>query len=308
MNASSLPERLTGVIPPVCTPLTPAQEVDTASLVRLVDHLTGAGVNGLFVLGSTSEAAFLTDTQRRTVVATVTGHVAGRLPVLAGVIDMTTPRVLAHARAALDAGADALVATAPFYARTDAAEIERHYRLLAERTQAPVVAYDLPSSVHTKPPAELLLRLAADGVLAGVKDSSEDQANLRTLIAAARSRPAGRRGFAVLTGSENLVDTALLMGADGAVPGLANIDPHGYVRLVRHCAGGDWQRARAEQERLLALVAMVNAGGLAPIGAFKTALRLRGVIDHATTAEPQIPLTAGESEIVAKHLAAAGLL
>lgn len=87
----TLPTPLTGVVPPVCTPLTPDREVDVPSLRRLVDHLTGAGVDGLFVLGSTSEVAYLTDRQRRLVTETVVSHVAGGVPVLAGVIDMTTP-------------------------------------------------------------------------------------------------------------------------------------------------------------------------------------------------------------------------
>lgn len=299
----SLPARLGGVIPPVCTPLTPDGEVDTGSLIRLVDHLRDAGVDGLFVLGSTSEAAFLTDRQRQTVITTVATHLAGALPLLVGAIDMTTPRVLEHARAALAAGADAIVATAPFYARTGPAETERHYRLLAERTGAPVLAYDLPSAVHTKLTPDLVLRLAADGVLAGLKDSSPDQAGLRTVITAARVLP----GFTVFTGSESLVDTALLMGADGVVPGLGNVDPHGYVRLARLCAAGDWQSARSEQERLLHLFAMVQ-GRPSGIGAFKAALRLRGVIDYATTAEPQPPLSDADVEAVAKHLATAGLL
>jgi 4-hydroxy-tetrahydrodipicolinate synthase len=308
----TLPTPLTGVIPPVCTPLTPAGEVDPASLVRLADHLTGAGVSGLFLLGSTSEAAYLTDAQRRLVVETVTGHVAGRVPVLAGVIDMTTPRVLDHARDALAAGADAIVATAPFYTRTHPAEIDRHYRLLAERTGAPVLAYDLPTAVGTKLDADLVLSLAADGVLAGVKDSSGDDGAFREVVAGAR---AAAPGFAVLTGSERAVDTALLMGAHGAVPGLGNVDPHGYVRVARLCAAGDWDAARAEQERLLALFDIVRAGSpdrmggnAAAVGAFKAALRLLGVIEHATTAEPQIPLNDEEVARVADLLVTAGLL
>jgi 4-hydroxy-tetrahydrodipicolinate synthase len=326
----SLPARLGGVIPPVCTPLTPDGDVDTGSLIRLVDFLRDAEVDGVFVLGSTSEVAFLTDRQRRTVVETVAGHLGGALPLLAGAIDMTTPRVLEHARDALAAGADAIVATAPFYAATGPAETERHFRLLAERTGAPLLAYDLPNAVHTKLAPELVLRLAADGVLAGLKDSSPDQTGLRRVITGARALPQALEGlgggtsqaakawgstpisirdrdFAVFTGSESTVDTALLMGADGVVPGLGNVDPHGFVRLVRHCAAGDWQRARAEQERLLALFALVS-GVPSAIGAFKAALRLRGVIDHATTAEPQRPLTDADVEEVAKHLATAGLL
>ncbi|MFI6294525.1 dihydrodipicolinate synthase family protein [Nonomuraea sp. NPDC050790] len=299
---------LTGVIPPVCTPMTPEHEVDTASLVRLVDHLLDGGVDGLFVLGSSSEVAYLTDAQRALVLETVVGHVAGRVPVLAGVIDMTTPRVLEHARAARTAGADALVATAPFYTRTHPAEIRTHFRILAERAGLPLYAYDLPVSVHTKLTADLLLDLAAEGALAGVKDSSGDDGAMRQVILGRSA------GFSVLTGSEITVDSALAMGADGVVPGLGNVDPHGYVRLTAAAARGDAAAAREEQERLVRLFAIVRVGGArmggssAGLGAFKAALCLRGIIDHPTTAPPQIPLNADETGRIGKLLAAAGLL
>ncbi|MFG3089703.1 dihydrodipicolinate synthase family protein [Streptomyces sp. CAI-85] len=307
----TLPAPLTGVIPPVCTPLTPDRRLDVPSLRRLVDHLTAAGVDALFVLGSTSEAAHLTDRQRRLVTETVVAHTAGRLPVLAGAIDMTTPRVLDHVETAAAAGAAAVVVTAPFYTRTHPAEIARHFRLIAARSPVPVLAYDIPAAVHTKLPARLVLELADEGALAGLKDSSGDLAGFREVVHGARSLP----GFSALTGSELTVDAALALGAHGAVPGLANVDPDGYVRLTRLCRSGDLERARAEQERLCALFAMTTAPDptrmgptSAAIGAFKTALHLRGIIDSPTTADPQIPLTPEETETVAKHLAGAGLL
>jgi 4-hydroxy-tetrahydrodipicolinate synthase len=310
----TFPAPLTGVVPPVCTPLTPDREVDVRSLLRLVDHLVEAGVHGLFLLGSTSEAAYLTDRQRRYVVEAVVAHVGGQLPVLAGAIDMTTPRVLDHVAAVTDAGADAVVVTAPFYTRTHPAEIARHYRLIAAASPVPVVAYDLPASVHTKLPSDLVLELAAEGVLAGLKDSSGDLGGFRTVVTGARVHP-DITGFSVLTGSELFVDSALALGADGAVPGLANVDPHGYVRLDALCRAGDWDRARAEQERLCALFGLVGVGDPArmggsssALGAFKAALRLRGVIECAATAEPQVPLSADEVERVGKFLAGAGLL
>ncbi|MFD5077853.1 dihydrodipicolinate synthase family protein [Streptomyces sp. NPDC058371] len=305
---------LTGVVPPVCTPLTPDGEVDVPSLIGLVDHLVAGGVHGLFVLGSTSEAAYLTDAQRRLVVETVAGHVAGQLPVLAGAIDMTTPRVLDHVAAVVAAGADAVVATAPFYTRTHPAEIARHYRLIAARSPVPLFAYDLPVAVHTKLSAELVLELAADGTLFGLKDSSGDLGAFRSVVTGARTRP-DISGFTVLTGSELVVDSALALGADGAVPGLGNVDPVGYVRLDRLCREGDWEGARGEQERLCGLFGMVGVGdpgrmggSSSALGAFKAALYLRGVIACPLTAAPQVPLSEGEVERVGKYLAGAGLL
>ncbi len=309
----TFPAPLTGVVPPVCTPLTPEREVDVPSLLRLVDHLVAGGVHGLFVLGSSGEAAFLPDRQRRLVVETVVGHVAGQLPVLAGAIDMTTPRVLDHVREVTAAGAQAVVVTAPFYTRTHPAEIARHYRLVAAGSPVPVLAYDIPTAVHTKLPADVVLDLAGDGVLAGLKDSSGDLAGFRTVVSGVRARP-DLTGFSVLTGSEVIVDAAMAVGADGSVPGLANVDPEGYVRLDRLCRTGDRDAARAEQERLCALFGMVGAGDPArmggnssALGAFKAALHLRGIIDCPVTAEPQVPLSPEEVERVGKFMAAAGL-
>ncbi|GGU93848.1 dihydrodipicolinate synthase family protein [Actinomadura cremea] len=305
--------RLGGVVPPVCTPLTPDLEIDVPSLERLADHLVGAGVDGLFALGSTSEVAFLPDRHRRTVLETVVKHAGDRVPVLGGAIDMTTPRVIEHARAAAESGCAGIVVTAPFYTRTHPAEIEDHLRRVAAAVPVPVYAYDLPVSVHSKLDGAMLLRLAAEGVLAGVKDSSGDDGALRTLLLARRD--AGADGFSVLTGAELTVDTAVAMGVQGVVPGLGNVDPAGYVRLYRHCVAGRWDEARAEQERLLRLFDIVNAGaagrmgrGSSALGAFKAALHLLGVIDHPVTAPPQVQLDAAETAHVRDRLTAAGLL
>jgi 4-hydroxy-tetrahydrodipicolinate synthase len=299
----------------VCTPLTPDGDVDVRSLERLVGHLLDGGVDGLFALGSTSEVAFLTDHQRALVLRTVVERAEGRVPVLAGVIDMTTPRVIEHAYAAVKAGCDGLVATAPFYTRTHPVEIERHFRLIAASVDSPLYAYDLPVSVHAKLDAAMLLDLAAEGVLAGLKDSSGDDAGLRALLVARGDRGAELEGFSVLTGSELTVDFALEMGADGVVPGLGNVDPAGYVRLHRHCRAGEVAAARAEQERLLRLMELAQAGGVSrmgrgssALGGFKVALHLLGVIDCPSTAAPQIPFNDAETALVRGRLEAAGLL
>lgn len=304
---------LRGVIPPLCTPLTPAGDVDVASLTRLVEHLLGAGVSGLFVLGSTGEAAFLTDEQRSLVVRTVADVGGARVPVLAGAIDMTTPRVRRQVDSAVAAGADAVVVTAPFYTRTHPAEIARHFRLIAQASAVPVVAYDIPVAVGTRLDPDVLLDLAQEGALAAVKDSSGDDAGLRRLVLGAQDR--GLDGFSVLTGSELTVDAALGFGVDGCVPGLGNVDPAGYVRLAAQMRAGDPVAARAEQERLVGLFGMVEAGdparmgrGSSALGAFKTALHLLGIIDSPRTSDPYLPLDGPETATVRGHLERAGLL
>ncbi|PAN03411.1 dihydrodipicolinate synthase family protein [Streptomyces sp. Alain-F2R5] len=307
-----LPTPLRGVVPPVITPLTPAGEVDTASVRRLTEHLIDAGVHGLFLLGSSGEAAYLTDAQRLTALETAVGTAAGRVPVLAGVIDTTTARVLDRAADAVRAGAQALVATAPFYTRTHPVEIADHFRRVRAAAGLPLFAYDIPAAVHTKLPRAVVLDLAADGTLAGLKDSSGDEGSLRRLLVELRrSTP----DFSVLTGSELTVDCALLAGADGVVPGLGNVDAEGYVRLYEAARAGDWAAAKAEQDRLAALFALTEEGdpalmgpSSAALGAFKAAARLLGLIDCAATAAPQVPLDEAAVARIGDRLAEAGLL
>ncbi|AOS62780.1 dihydrodipicolinate synthase family protein [Actinoalloteichus hymeniacidonis] len=299
-----------GVVPPLCTPLTPDRELDVDSLERLVAHLVTAGVHGLFVGGSTGEAAYLPDALRRQALDVVVGTVAGQLPVLAGVVDMSTPRVVEHARAAAALGADALVATAPFYSPTHPVEILGHFRTIRAAVDLPLIGYDIPSAVHTKLAAATVAELAADATLAGLKDSSGDLDGLRDVL----ELVAGIDGFRVFSGSETVADLGLRCGAAGVVPGLGNVDPHGYVRLYDAAVAGDWDEALRQQRRLHTLFDLIRVAPTdrmgrysSAIGAFKAALMLRGVIRYPTTSLPMIPLEAAEIEAVGKHLAAADL-
>lgn len=297
------PDRLAGIVPPLLTPLRADFTVDEASLRRLVDEQIHAGVDALFMLGSTGEAALLPDNARSHVLRAAVDEACGRVPVLAGVIDMTTLRVLDHARRARDAGADAIVMTAPFYTRTHRAEIDFHFRYIAAHSDLPIMAYDLPISTGVKLDAALLVQLGKDGVIAGVKDSSGDDAGLRKLVLAVRDARLDK--FSVLTGSELTVDSALAFGIDGCVPGLGNVDPAGYVRLYRAAREGRWADARREQERLIRLFRIVDAApldrmgrGSSALGAFKAAVMLRGVIDSCVTAPPYLPLDQAEIAFV----------
>ncbi|MEU5836831.1 dihydrodipicolinate synthase family protein [Streptomyces diacarni] len=311
---STTASSFTGVIPPVVTPLTEQGAVDTASLERLVGHLIEGGVSGLFALGSSGETAYLTHEQQETVLETVIGAAAGQVPVLAGAIETATRRVVERARVAEKAGAAGIVATAPFYTRTHAGELAPHFRAVASAIGVPLFAYDVPVCVHTKLAPGLLLQLAAEGVLAGVKDSSGDDVSFRKLLLGARAL--GDRGaFSVLTGHEVVVDGMLLAGADGVVPGLGNVDPRGYVRLCEAARRGDWAGARAEQDRLAALFALVDAvepgtasGTTGGLGGFKTALALLGLIDTPVVSTPMRPHTPAETARVRACLEEAGLL
>ena len=299
-----------GVIPPVVIPLTEKRQLDLEALERSINRMIDAGVDGLFFLGSSGEVAFLTDAQRYHVLQEAIAMVHGRVPVLTGIIDMETMRVVDQAKRATGYGVDALVATAPFYALGGPKEVERHFRAIREHTDLPLFAYDLPACVHTKLDPTMLVRLGEDGVLQGVKDSSGDDVSFRWLCL--QNEDAGHP-LQVLTGHEVVVDGAYLGGADGSVPGLANIDPASYVEQWRAAQAGDWERVREIQNHLARLMyvtrevkATVGCG--AGVGAFKTALWQMGVFNTNQMREPVCALEGEDVEQIVAVLKRAGLM
>ena len=301
--------KFTGVYPPVVVPDTPDHQLDVVSFERSINRMIDAGVDGLFFLGSSGEVVFSTDERRRQIISEAVRIVDHRVPVMVGIIDTETERVLEHGRVAQELGADVLVATCPFYALGGMAEVEEHFRILHAELDLPIFAYDIPVCVHTKLSPDLLLRLGRDGVLAGVKDSSGDDVSFRWLSLA---NEAAGHPLRLLTGHEVVVDGAYMSGADGSVPGLANVDPEGYVRQWQAYERRDWEAVRAEQDRLAELMRIGQVKGVqgfgAGVGAFKAALHLLGVFDSPEMPRPVAAIEGDNMEHVASVLRAVGLL
>ncbi|MFJ4014778.1 dihydrodipicolinate synthase family protein [Microbacterium sp. NPDC090014] len=310
MTAASSSVTFTGVIPPVATPLLPDGTIDHVSLERLVERLIAEGVSGLFALGSTGETAYFTDDQRVELLTTIVRVNADRVPIIAGAIELTAPRIIETARRLVAAGARAIVTTAPLYTLNSAAEVADHFRAIAAAIDVPLWAYDVPVRVHSKLGIDLLVRLGAEGVIHGVKDSSGDDVSFRRLIAA---NDAAGRPLQLLTGHEVVVDAMALAGADGVVPGFANVEAAGYVRLWDATQRGDWAEARTEQERINRAFDIVFApqglsGDATGVGAFKAAMHARGIIDHATMADTVQSLDADTVTRIRQILSEQGML
>ncbi|HAY43212.1 MAG TPA: dihydrodipicolinate synthase family protein [Micrococcaceae bacterium] len=302
--------KYTGVIPPVVTPRASDGSIDVPSLHRVVEHLISGGVSGLFILGSSGEVPYLSNAEREQVAREIVAVNAGRVPVLAGASEQTTVRTIEEGAKLIALGADALVVTTPFYALSNAAEIETHFREIKKALGVDLFAYDVPVRTHHKLPLDVAVRLANDGIIAGVKDSSGDDVSFRQLLLATKDV----EGFSVFTGHEVVVDGALLGGAHGVVPGLGNVDPAGYRRLFDLALAGDWAGAAAEQDRLASLFNIVYtpdssrvSGGAAGLGAFKTALVELGVISSNAMSLPMEALNASEASAIRAILEDAGL-
>ena len=112
-NSSAVP--LSGIVPPLVTPLLASDRLDIAGLERLVEHVIAGGVQGLFILGTTGEGPSLSQALRRELITRVTTLAAGRLPVLVGISDAAVADSVALAAHAAEQGAAAVVAAPPFY-------------------------------------------------------------------------------------------------------------------------------------------------------------------------------------------------
>lgn len=289
-----------GIVPPLVTPLDPDGEVDTRSLRALTEFVLAAGVHGLFVLGSTGEGVSLDAEQRAAVIRTVVDAARGRVPVLAGVTDVSLRRAAASLGAAQAAGADAAVVAPTYYYVTNQEEIIRLFRGLARRFSLPLVAYNLPQFTKVALEPETIATLAREGTVRALKDSSPDLSAAREFLIRTRDVP----GFTVLTGLEFLVDAAVAMGMAGAVPGLANVAPREYVSLYDHARAGRAGEARTVQDALIRLFDITRQGASGQshsdgaLAGFKTALKLLGVIRTSRMCEPMMGLTAAEEERV----------
>lgn len=302
--------RFRGVIPPVVVPNTEDRRLDVPAYERNLNRMIEAGVNGLFVLGSSGQVVFSTDSDREQIIRESARIIDGRVPMLVGIMDTETERVLEHGRQAIELGADALVSTAPFYALGGPAEVEEHFRIIHDELGVPLFAYDLPVCVHTKLDWEMLVRLGEDGVLSGVKDSSGDNESFRKLIL---TNEVAGHPLSVLTGAEFTVDGAYLWGADGSVPGLANVEPGGYVRMWQAAQAGDWKAAREEQDRLTDIGRILSAatglvGYARGVGSFKTALWLMGIFGSNQMPRPVKAMEGENVEAVRRILVETGLL
>lgn len=216
---------LSGIIPPLVTPLLGRDALDHAGLARLVEHVLGGGVHGLFILGTTGEAPSLSYRLRRELITRVCELVGGRVPVLAGVTDTSFVESVALARHAADVGASAVVLSTPYYFPAGQTELTSYIEAIVRELPLPLVLYNMPSLTKVWFELDTLQRLAAIDRIIGIKDSSGDLPYFERLMSLRSLRP----DWSILIGPEALLPRAMRLGGDGGVSGGANVFPRLFV-------------------------------------------------------------------------------
>jgi 4-hydroxy-tetrahydrodipicolinate synthase len=290
MTEEGPPRSYRGIFTPLVTPLAQDESLDLESLRRLVDFQLENGIHGFWVMGTTGEFAAFDENERFFAAEAVVDQTRGRAPVIVNVSDAATRLVVRHAARAREAGADAVAVTPPYYYPHSQGELLDHFRTVAASTELPVFIYNIPQTVRVKVGLQTAITLATEGTVSGIKDSQNDLEWFRQLVLALKGK--GVQGFTAFAGTRQLIDAAVLAGAAGAIPSIANSHPDICVRAYEAAASGDFTTAaRLEDQvveiesRITAAVGSVNG---AVIRAIKEALRLRGVLSSAKLTGPLI--------------------
>ncbi|MFZ0634040.1 MAG: dihydrodipicolinate synthase family protein [Candidatus Acidiferrales bacterium] len=272
-------KRLSGVVPPIGTPLTDGDRVDEAGLRRLTQYLVEAGVSAILANGTMGGFAFLTDEEQIRAISIIVDEVNGVIPVIGGVGETSTSRAVRKAKQIAETGVTNLSILTPFYFMATQQHLIAYFSEIASAVDLPIFLYDNPvmtkNSIRPETVAELRSRIPK---IVGIKESNQDCVNLQALLNVMRDDAE----FSVLTGSEFLVVIALQMGCSGFVGGLHNLCPHLAVDLYKAFCSGDIERANKLQRDLIETWQLFNYGNI--WGAFDESLRYLKIADRATGA------------------------
>jgi dihydrodipicolinate synthase/N-acetylneuraminate lyase len=300
-RSASVAKLYHGVVVPMVTPVTPQGDLDEPAVRRVIDHLIEGGVSGIFVLGTTGEAASVPHTMRSRLVATTVEHVGDRAVTYAGIGDNCLAHSIQAAKEYFRLGINAVVAHLPSYYALGPEEQRNYYAALIEGIPGPLMLYNIPITTHMSISIEVVEKLSEHPRVIGLKDSESNVARLEAVI----KRLGGRSDFAVLVGVTALSAAALSLGANGMVPSVGNLVPDLCHDLYENGIRGDVVGAEALQ-RQIDKAADIYRGertltqSLAALKAAMGALSLCG----PDVLPPLCPLTAVEQKVIQQEFIA----
>lgn len=229
-------KKVHGVIPPIITPLDAEEHVDEVGFRSLLDFCVESGLHGIFIAGSNGETMGLTQKERNNAIRIALDEVKDRVPVLCGVMDTGTKRVIENIKELEQMGGQYAVITPVFYARhATQYETVRHFEQISRQTNISLVIYNIPSFTSQTLTSETIFKISEIDKVVGYKDSS---GRLGDFIKCLRFFK-DRKDFFLMQGSTVLSAASLLLGADGYVPSLATAFPKPFIRMYEYGAAGN---------------------------------------------------------------------
>jgi 4-hydroxy-tetrahydrodipicolinate synthase len=271
--------KIQGIVAYPVTPFTSADKVDLALLPQLIERLVAGGAHAIAPLGSTGESAYLADDEWDAVAETSIKAVAGRVPTVVGISDLTTRNAVRRARFAEHAGADVVMVVPVSYWKLNEAELIGHYAEIGKAVSIPIMLYNNPATSGIDMSPELIARICkAVPNVTMVKESSGDLQRMHRLV----QLTDGTVPF--YNGSNPLALAALVAGAAGWCTAAPCLNAELPLALYNAVQAGDLETAGAVFYRQLPLLQFIVRGGLPTT--VKAGLRLLGV----DAGEPRLPL------------------
>jgi 4-hydroxy-tetrahydrodipicolinate synthase len=228
----------TGVYPAATTQFAPDLSIDFEATRKGLDALIRDGVHGLILMGTCGENNSLDPDEKRAVLKAAHEVVAGRVPIVVGVSELTSRRAADFARDAERLGADGLmVLPAMVYVPTED-ELVAHFKMVAEASSLPIMLYNNPPAYRVSIGERALERLASVKTIVAMKESAPDTRRFTDLINVFGDR------FALMAGLDDVALEGLILGASGWVSGLTSAFPQESVALYDAFKRGDLEEAR----------------------------------------------------------------
>ena len=293
------------MITPLVTPFkdTANQEIDDEKLRAHINFLIDNGVHGIFICSGAGEYFNYSEAEFREAAQIAVDEANGRVPVLGGAGNPGTQTAVKLARILEDVGVDAVIVVGPTYNRPIYDEgLYLHYKTISERVNIPVWIYNLARrQEYGDIPPEVIGRLADEGCIGGIKNSTADMTHHSAMLMLTQERTL-RREFWPVAGNEVFLLPFLLLGGKGCVATYSNIAPRLHVELYEAFERGDLEEAKRIHFKLVPL------WRLGPSPAFvKEALRMIGR-DCGAARLPLLPPPENVRKNQKQVLASLGLL
>jgi len=233
-----------GIFPYLVTPLDDKGRLKESVLADLVDHLIRKGVHGLTPLGSTGEGAYLDWPTKKRAVEVVVKAARGRVPVVAGVNNLTTHAAALEASETEHIGVDGILVVLPTYFPIVDEQVVAHFRAVARAVSCPVTLYTNPKFAMWDFTVDTLKQLADESNIGYLKDASGNIGKLMSIITALGGR------FKIFSASAHVPLFVFMLGGVGWMAGPACLIPEQSIALYEAARQKRWEEAVALQKKL----------------------------------------------------------
>ncbi len=229
--------------------ITPFNEegVNFEALGNIIDYQIDNNIDALVICGTTGEAATMPDREHLSVIDYSIKRAAGRVPIIAGTGSNDTAHCVELSKEAQNLGADGLLITTPYYNKATQKGLLMHYDKVLEKTNLPIILYNVPGRTGMSYAIPTLKELARDERIVGIKEAS---GSIEYASEVAREVPE----LTMYSGNDDIVVPLMSLGGKGVISVLSNVAPKETHDLCQKWFDGDIEGSRALQFKYLELI------------------------------------------------------